>query len=182
MITNASGQATTTLTVGLELATIDPTTGIARRIGNTNDMFVGLSFGANGTLYGVTDNAMAIPDMSLFTLNTTDATPTCMLAFGRGGGGEAIAFNPVNGLLYHAAGEFAPIFESVDLAQPPTCDIPATTMLIPLTFSGRGSGPLFDIPKRIAVEASGDLVVVDAGLRAVVRVNAITGDHTILSR
>jgi hypothetical protein len=138
---------------------------------------------AKGELYGVTDDdAIAISDKSLFTLNPTDATPTCVLTLGSGDRGEAIAFNPMQGFLYHASGEFAPIFESVNLAQPLTCDTPATTTLIPLTFSGRGSGPPFAAPERIAVEASGNLVVVDAGLQAVVRVNAITGDRTILSR
>ena len=36
-------------------------------------------------------------------------------------------------------------------------------------------------PRGIAVEASGDLVVVDTGLDAVVRVDPVTGDRTIVS-
>jgi DNA-binding beta-propeller fold protein YncE len=168
----------------LELAIIDPTTGVATRIGNTNDLFAGLAFDAGGTLYGVTDDAIAIPDKSLFILDTADATPTCVLALGRGDRGEAIAFNPVNALLYHAVGQFAPIFESIDPAQPPTCNTPATTMNIPLTFSGRGRGPSFVNPQRIAVEASGHLVVLDGmfGLQAVLRVDPATGNRTIVSR
>ena len=61
---------------------------------------------------------------------------------------------------------------------------PRTTTDIPLTFSGRGRGPQLANPQNIAVEASGSLVVVDGmfGLQAVVRVDAITGDRTIVSR
>jgi len=170
----------------LVLGTIDPTTGVATPIGNTGDMFAGLAFDASGTLYGVTDDALAptTPDRSLFILSTVDATPTCVLALGRGDRGEAIAFNPADTLLYHAAGRLAPIFESVDLQQLRTCATPATTTDIPLTFSGRGLGPPFVDPQRLAVEASGQLVLVDGrnGLRAVVRMHPMTGDRTIISR
>ena len=44
-----------------------------------------------------------------------------------------------------------------------------------------GSGPGFVTPLGIAVEADGSLVVVDDGLEAVVRVDPVTGDRTILS-
>jgi streptogramin lyase len=44
-----------------------------------------------------------------------------------------------------------------------------------------GSGPLFRTPENIAVEADGQLVVVDADVEAVLRVNPATGDRTIIS-
>ena len=48
-------------------------------------------------------------------------------------------------------------------------------------FGVVGSGPDFGDPSDIAVEASGDLVVVDRDLDAVVRVDPVTGDRTIVS-
>jgi len=44
-----------------------------------------------------------------------------------------------------------------------------------------GRGPGFVTPFGISVEANGNLVVIDSGLLAVVRVNQLTGDRTILS-
>ncbi len=44
-----------------------------------------------------------------------------------------------------------------------------------------GSGPGFVSPFGIAVEADGSLVVVDTGLDAVVRVDQVSGDRTIIS-
>ena len=44
-----------------------------------------------------------------------------------------------------------------------------------------GSGPGFVNPVGIAVEADGSLVVTDFGLEAVVRVDPISGDRTIIS-
>jgi len=40
----------------------------------------------------------------LFTLSKTDATPTLVLTLGNGGDGEAIGYNPEDGLIYHASG------------------------------------------------------------------------------
>lgn len=45
-----------------------------------------------------------------------------------------------------------------------------------------GSGPAFKFPLDIAVEATGTLVVIDVDLRAVVRVDPVTGDRTAISR
>jgi len=44
-----------------------------------------------------------------------------------------------------------------------------------------GSGPGFVTPRGIAVEADDSLVVVDFGLNAVVRVDQVSGDRTIIS-
>ena len=44
-----------------------------------------------------------------------------------------------------------------------------------------GSGPGFLAPRGIAVEADGTLVVVDSSLDAVVRVDPLSGDRTIIS-
>jgi hypothetical protein len=50
-----------------------------------------------------------------------------------------------------------------------------------LREEAQGSGPAFRNPWGIAVEANGNLVVVDLGLAAVVRVNPVSGDRTIVS-
>ena len=55
------------------------------------------------------------------------------------------------------------------------------TTLVPYLAQGTGAGPTFTSPVGIAVEASGDLVVLDFGLDAVLRVDPVTGDRTIVS-
>jgi hypothetical protein len=85
------------------LVKIDPATGVATNIGSTNDCFAGITFHTNGTLYAVTGDGAAVPE-SLFSLNPATGSPTLLRALGNGTGGEAIAFNPADGLLYHASG------------------------------------------------------------------------------
>jgi hypothetical protein len=90
------------------LAKIDPATGAATIIGNTGACFASLAFHSNGTLYGVTNSEGAEPP-SLFTLDTTSATPTLLISFDTVGrssgavvGGSGLAFNPSDGLLYRS--------------------------------------------------------------------------------
>jgi hypothetical protein len=87
---------------GRQLVTLNPATGVATIVGDTGSSFAALAFDDAGILYGVTGNARTDPH-SLFMLSTTDATPTlvCPLV---GSNGEALAFNPVDGLLYRASG------------------------------------------------------------------------------
>ena len=46
---------------------------------------------------------------------------------------------------------------------------------------GTGTGPALSVPLDIAVEASGDLVVTDGVLDAVLRVDPVTGDRVLVS-
>lgn len=113
---------------GSVLAVIDAATGLAASIGNTGDAFAGLAFDSTGQLLAVTGDGASTPE-TLFTLGLTDATPTLFLTLGNGGGGEAIAFNPFDGLLYHGSGDFNPanrVFESVDPVSLAVTDIPLT--------------------------------------------------------
>ncbi len=120
-----SGQA------GRELVTLDPLTGVASRVGDTGDNFTGLAFDAGATLYGITDRR-ADTSESLFVLSQTDATPSFVLSLANGYGGEAIAFHPADGLLYHASDSLLGNFtlESIDLSGP------AVTPIATCTWSG----------------------------------------------
>jgi hypothetical protein len=93
------------------LAKLNPETGAATIIGNTGLCFASLAFHSNGTLYAVTLTEGALPPAlgvppALFTLNTTNATPTFLTSFGTveagSFGGSALAFNPNDGLLYRS--------------------------------------------------------------------------------
>ena len=89
--------------------TINPATGVATSIGDTGDQFVGLAFNSSGTLFAVVGDKRntaggGLPPETLFILNTSNAAPTQVLVLGRGNDGEAIGFNPNDGLIYHASG------------------------------------------------------------------------------
>ena len=94
---------------GRQLVTINPTTGVATSIGDTGDQFAALAFNSSGTLFAVVGDKKSsagggLPPETLFTLNTSNAAPTQVLVLGRGNDGEAIGFNPNDGLIYHASG------------------------------------------------------------------------------
>ena len=128
-----------------ELATIDPATGVATSIGDTDPLlaghrFAGIAFNGDGsTLYAVSGDG-SIPDPeSLFTLSQIDGSPTFVCALGNGTDGETIGWNPDDDALYHASGHVGDgivIFETVDGAVAPAAvgactvtDIPITTPL-----------------------------------------------------
>ena len=54
-------------------------------------------------LYGVTGDGSATAE-SLFTIDTSNAAATFFMVLGNGGDGETIAYNPADGLMYHASG------------------------------------------------------------------------------
>ena len=86
-----------------ELAILNPSTGVATSVGNTGHAFADIAFASDGTLYAVTGDG-AIDSEAFYTLNTTDGSATRVDALGNGIGGEAIAFNPNDGLIYHMSG------------------------------------------------------------------------------
>jgi len=90
------------------LAVINPITGRALEIGNTGKPFSSIAFDSSGILYGVTGDQISssnpIDPETLFTLNKFTAQPTFVQTLGNGDDGEAIAFNPNDGLIYHASG------------------------------------------------------------------------------
>jgi hypothetical protein len=103
----------------VRLVALDEYTGVATDIGDTGHRFAGMAFATDGTLYAVTGDGDGVPE-SLFTLSTADGSATLVVELGAGSDGETLAFNPDNGLLYHASGIGTPNhpngerFETVD--------------------------------------------------------------------
>jgi hypothetical protein len=101
------------------LVTLDEWTGVATDVGDTVNRFAGIVFDSDGMLYAVTGDGGGIPE-SLFILSTVDASSTLVVELGAGTDGETIAFNPEDGLIYHASGIGTPNhpngeqFETVD--------------------------------------------------------------------
>jgi hypothetical protein len=101
------------------LVTLDEWTGVATDVGDTGNRFAGMAFASDGTLYAVTGDGGGVPE-SLFTLSTVDASSSLVRELGAGSDGETLAFNPDDGLLYHASGIGTPNnpngekFETVD--------------------------------------------------------------------
>jgi hypothetical protein len=84
-----------------------------------------MAFDSAGTLYAVTGDG-ATTGETLYTVNTTTAAMTFFLTLGNGSDGEAIAFNPDDGLMYHMSGLGTKVFETINL----------TTMAVtPITHS-----------------------------------------------
>ncbi len=115
------------------LATLDLATGNATNVGLLADNFSSLAFTSSGTLYGVTGDGATVPE-TLYTLNKTTAAATLVVALGNGADGEVIAFNPVNGLMYHWSGNSTPLFESINLT---------TFAVTPIAQSGAAHGEVF---------------------------------------
>ncbi len=127
---------------GRMLGTIDLTTGEAITIGNLGDNFAGIAFDNNGTLYGVTGDGANVSE-SFYSINTATATPTFLRALGGGSDGEAIAYNPDDGLMYHTSGrDTNSVWESIDLATLTVTNIIQTGFnydeVFGLTYQGDG--------------------------------------------
>jgi hypothetical protein len=152
------------------LVTLDEWTGAATLIGDTGNRFSGLAFASDGTLYAVTGDGAGLPE-SLFILSTVDGSPTLVRELGAGSDGETIAFNPDDGLLYHASGIGTPNhpngeqFETIDLDTLVTTNVPLSGFdyeeLTALTYSDGGffAGDLgnasFDMPRFYRITTGG---------------------------
>lgn len=110
---------------GRPLVKINHVTGAATVVGDPGDLFAGIAFDCKGTLYGVTGDGATVPE-TLYTLDTTTAAATLVTPLGNGSDGEAIAFDPVDGLIYHASG-YTEVFETVN---------PVTLAVDGLTLAG----------------------------------------------
>lgn len=90
--------------VGRDLITIDLQSGTTATVGNTGVAMAGLTFAPDGTLYGVSGDGGPVPNEALFTISTIDGSATLIGEMGAGGDGEAIGYNPDDGLIYHFSG------------------------------------------------------------------------------
>lgn len=114
------------------LITINPNSGAATNVGMSTDKFAGIAFDTLGNLFGVSGDGGVIPE-ALYSISKTTGIATFLLQLGNGGEGEALTFNPVDGLLYHASGSGAineptigTILETID---------PVTLQITPVTLS-----------------------------------------------
>lgn len=86
------------------LATIDTDTGIATGIGNTGLAIASITFDTLGTLYGITGNQDGAAIPTIYILSKIDGAPTFFQDLVGTEGGEAIGFNPIDGLIYRTTG------------------------------------------------------------------------------
>jgi len=112
-----------------DLVTLDEGTGVAVLIGDTQERFAGIAFTSDGTLYGVSGDGGEIPE-ALYTIDPSTGQSSFVAELGAGSDGEALAFNPDDGLLYHASGSgnpnsnFGEIFETIDPATLAITNVP----------------------------------------------------------
>jgi len=112
------------------LAVIEPVTGQATLVGFLGPNIATIAFDNTGRLWAVSGDG-SNPAETLFTLDTQTGAATLVMALGNGDDGEALAFHPRDGLLYHASGLTDFAFETID---------PNTLVVTPLAPSG--SAPL----------------------------------------
>ncbi|MCB0768815.1 MAG: T9SS type A sorting domain-containing protein [Flavobacteriales bacterium] len=107
-----SGDVFVLAKVGSEtrLATIDLGTGVLTERATFTEKFAGIVFDATGTLYGITGDGSNTPE-TLYTIDPFSGALVLAAQPGTGSDGEAIAFNPDNGLLYRYGGDN--IFQSI---------------------------------------------------------------------
>lgn len=143
-------------TSAFKLATIAPDTGIATEIGLLGDRFSGLAFAdfapTDGSpmiteLVGVTGDGANTPS-TLYFINTANALTSQFMTLGSGTDGEAIAWNPVDGQLYHLSGwtlsqpgdgPIELVFEKIDLGTGVITNIPISG-----DFFSNGNGLAYD--------------------------------------
>jgi len=193
----ADGRLFALLTVsGVEttrLATVDPLTGVARRIGDTGKFLEDIAFVGNAsgaTLYGVSaDDAPVTPEW-LFAIDPGDASLTPIMALGDGTDGESIAFNPLDGRVYHASGVGRPdvdrVFERVDVEARTVTDVPlsgaAFIEATAMAYLARGELVLADIAHRLyRITQSGEVTFIgnlDTGVSGMVLLRKGVGENT----
>ncbi len=141
------------------LIKINPYTGISPLIGQMNQNIASLAFDANGVLYAVSgDNVGGCAGGStetLFTVNLNDASLTPFQTLGNGDNGEAIAYNPNDGLMYHMSGDGPGlIFENINLSNGTVTPIPLSGDSVVNYLT---SGLVFDSDQNLFLGALNDL-------------------------
>lgn len=96
------------------LGIVNLNTGIVTNVGSMGDAVASFTFTSDGTLYAVTGDG-ATDSEELYTVNVTDGSMSFVLALGNGADGEAIVFNPNDGLLYHGSQDTIETIDPVSL-------------------------------------------------------------------
>lgn len=102
---------------GRLLITLNLATGAGIEVGNLGDSFSSITFRADGQMFGVTGDGATVPE-TLYLINKATAAKTLATPLGNGDDGEVIAFNPVDGLIYHWSGNGVSVFESIQATAP----------------------------------------------------------------
>lgn len=105
------------------LATLNPNNGTGASVGILPDRIAGLAFSTDGTLYAISGDGSPT-SATIYTINPADASGTTLVQTTGGSDGEALSFNPNDGLLYRYGG--GGLFQSVD---PSTQEITTITTL-----------------------------------------------------
>jgi hypothetical protein len=130
------------------LVTIDPQTGFATPIGTMTQGIAGMTFTNTGVLLAVSGERSDTPE-TLFTVNTNDASLSFVRSLGNGTDGESIAFNPVDGFLYHMSGRGPGfIFERINLS---TGSITAIAISGDDVENAQASGLAYDASRNLFV-------------------------------
>ncbi len=95
------------------LGTVNPANGAVTIIGSVGDRMSNIVFLPSGKLLGVTGDGALTPE-SLFSLDIATGTPTFIRTLGAGSGGEAMAYCPDNGKLFHRSGISNQAYEKID--------------------------------------------------------------------
>jgi hypothetical protein len=108
---------------------INPFSGLAMVIGSMDQEIASLAFDDSGTLYGVSDlctvSCITALQETIFTVDLDDGSLTAFQTLGNGDTGEAIAFNPDDGFMYHLSGTGAGlVFERINLTTGAITPIP----------------------------------------------------------
>jgi len=131
------------------LGTVVLSTGVVTDIGLLSDNIASIAYDyVTGTLYGVTGDGANTPE-TLYEISTSTAVMTFLATLGNGNDGEAITYNPTDGLLYHWSGwgMGSVIMETID---------PVTFAITPIILSGDA---IFNVGA--AVYTGGEFLVSD---------------------
>ena len=154
------------------LVTIDPQTGFATPIGTMTQGIAGMTFTNTGVLLAVSGERSDTPE-TLFTVNTNDASLSFVRSLGNGTDGESIAFNPVDGFLYHMSGRGPGfIFERINLS---TGSITAIAISGDDVENAQSSGLAYDASRNLFVGGLIDFDFFEGSFGTITSTGFITG-------
>ncbi len=144
------------------LISIDPKTALGTLIGTTADRFASIAFDAAGILYGVTGDGAMTPE-TLYAIDPLTGGTGVIMALGNGSDGEALCFNPTDGLLYHWSGRGVQntdeIFETVDPVTMTVTNIP----LSGFDYNGTVGAMHYSGGNFIFCDGNNDLMAISTG-------------------